>query len=116
MSLETYTTPEARKMLEYFGWPEHFQLKTGKEITYFGPVVTCESHALAILQAHMWGIIGERFDYEFENRRIKYQTPLGLVLFPMGYSGGRRTRGFCAPDLDTLLVKTCTWIMENENG
>jgi len=132
MSLKTFTTLKALKMLKYFGWPEweeHRLVFNGKEWErYFWDEETKgwalshiifgdEPHeVLAILQAHCWKIIRERYDYAHsatgQVHKIELYTKHRSVHQEWDISGY---------DLNTLLENTCTWIMnrelkENENG
>ena len=124
MLLDTYTTPEALKMLDYFGWPEDFEKCFCTPSWSCGAFVTrgleyvhtfTQNHALAILQAHLWKIIGERYDYVHECKDNKE----AIVIHYVHEDGHKLAVRFTCEDnedLDTLLVNTCTWIMEKENG
>ncbi len=119
MSLDTYT--KARKMLDYFDWPEgllvpevHTRARPGsyrlvKEYLYLPE----NKASLAILQAHYWKIIGERYDYR--HRHFRRTERLNLY-----DKADECIADFHSLDLDTLLVNTGEWIMnreqENENG
>lgn len=122
MPLNTFTTPDALKMLDYFGWPEGivFYGLPGSKDWYNGSdwgAPLEHELVLSCLQAHLWKIIRDRFDYTdykeskgFGIELCELEKPLPIVIID-------------APDLDTLLENTCTWIMErelvaeeNENG
>lgn len=145
MSLDTYTTPEALKMLDYFGWPEGIGptiITCGGEdgkpwqrfwCNFFNSTPSEKEKAsktLAILQAHCWKIIKDRYDYSHDDYAAKESITL------CAKNGDDEILvHFCnidddfeideTIDLDTLLENTCTWIMnrelnavcgENENG
>ncbi len=116
MPLDTYT--KALKMLEYFGWPEELvatPTNNPKRFTWRnerGCVGLLTAHALAILQAHMWSIIGDRYDYDFNREHIHGKLCFRLDLLDKGtvhivWDDGNA-------DLDTLLVETCEWIKNRE--
>ncbi len=117
MTLETFTTSEARKMLDYFGWPEELLHYTGLNIVALKGSSGKKINAiLAILRDHLWSIIGERFDCEYwkfkaGEKLARHGISLTELDATHSYDAAYYGR---APDLDTLLVKTCTWIMEKE--
>ncbi len=124
MPLKTFTTPETLKMLEYFGWPERTSLRSFPDDTpphlerhrpgSFEHINCLEDDtALAILEKHMWKIIGGKYDYR--HRHFRRTERLNLY-----DKADECIADFHSLDLDTLLVETGTWIMnreqEKENG
>ncbi len=124
MTLETFTTPEAIKMLDYFGWPEGVKyvdrLQNGNG-TWHRLLIHGKLHGkatLASIRDHLWSIIGERFDYLHHKRTFEGEVRHNVELHTIGEYDWQRDDHVVVVisryDLDTLLVKTCTWIMEKE--